>query len=113
MKQRDLVWIRFPFSNLEETKARPALVVSQDSYNREHPDVLICAVTSNLTEAPFKVPLSAEELETGELPVESMVRADKIVQVEKELVHTVFATVGEEVYGDVADAIHRLVEAGG
>lgn len=91
MKQRDLVWIRFPFSNLQQAKARPALVVSHDRYNREHPDVLICAVTSNLEERPYKVLLRSKDLEGGEIPVESMVRADKIIQVETGLVDRTFA----------------------
>lgn len=110
MNQRDLVWIRFPFSNLEEAKARPALVVSHDRYNRSHPDVLICAVTSNPEQAPSKVPLTSEDLEDGDLPVESMVQADKLIQVEADLVDHAFARVSDDRYDDVVGSIVDLIE---
>lgn len=110
MNQRDIVWITFPFSNLQDAKARPALVVSHDDYNKAHEDVLICAVTSNLSPAPYKVPLPTDGLVEGKLPVDSMVRADKLVQVEKGLVDRRFARVDEDVYDEVVDAVHRLVE---
>ncbi len=109
MNQQDLVWIRFPFSNLQDAKARPAIVVSQDAYNQEHDDVLICAVTANLSPAPYKVALSPDELSEGDLPLESMVRADKLVQVEKELVDRSFGRVDDAMYDRVVQAIHALV----
>lgn len=110
MNQRDVVWITFPFSNLQDAKARPALVVSHDAYNKAHEDVLICTVTSNLSPAPYKVPLPADAIVEGELPVDSMVRADKLAQVEKGLLDRRFARVGEEVYDEVVEAVHQLVD---
>lgn len=110
MNQRDLVWIRFPFSNLQDAKARPAIIVSRDAYNEAHEDVLICAVTSNLSPAPYKVPLSSEDLDDGELPVDSMVRADKVVQVEEDLIDRAFGRVAAGTYDQVVDAIHGLVK---
>lgn len=109
MNQRDIVWIRFPYSNLQEGKARPALIVSRDAYNVEHEDVVICAVTSNLEPAPYKVLLSSEDLVDGDLPLESMVRADKLIQVEKALIDTALGRVDEPTYGQVAEAIEKLV----
>lgn len=110
MKQRALVWIRFPFSNLQETKARPAVVVSNDAYNATHEDVIICAVTSNLTEAPYKVPLSPEDMEDGDLPLESMIRADKIIQVERSLVDRAFGLIGQRTHEAVVEAIGDLLK---
>lgn len=109
MNQQDIVWIRFPFSNLAETKARPAVVVSRDEHNNDSEDVLICAVTSNLQADPYKIPVSSEDLVQGELPVDSMVRADKLIQVEKDLVDRTFARLDEETYDRVAETIHGLV----
>lgn len=112
MNQRDLVWITFPYSNLEEAKARPALVVSREAYNQEHEDVLICAVTSNLRSEPYKVPISSDDLTKGELPVQSMVRADKLLQVERGLVDSSLGRVRESTHDRVVEAIHRLVSPG-
>lgn len=108
--QRALVWIRFPFSDLERSKARPAMVVSHDRYNKAHEDVLICAVTSNRSPAPYKVPLSSEDLDEGDLPLDSMVRADKLVQVERGLIDRAFGRVDTETYDAVVEAIREIVE---
>ena len=37
-----------PFSDHSQTKARPALIISTDSFNRSHPDVVCLAISSRL-----------------------------------------------------------------
>lgn len=109
MKQRDLVWVRLPFSDLERQKGRPAVVVSNDAYNRAEPDIVVCAITSNLQKGAYKVPLAQGDLEQGRLPLPSMVRADKILQVEKTLIDRAFARVKNGPYDAVVERIQALV----
>jgi mRNA interferase MazF len=42
----DIVLVRFPFTNQTDFKQRPAVVVSNRSYNNARPDAVIMAVTS-------------------------------------------------------------------
>jgi mRNA interferase MazF len=42
----DIVLVPFPFTNQTSTKRRPAVVVSSERYNREHPDIIVMAITS-------------------------------------------------------------------
>lgn len=42
----DLVLVPFPFTDQSATKRRPAVVISSNRYNRERPDLIIMAVTS-------------------------------------------------------------------
>lgn len=42
----DIVLVPFPFTDQSTTKKRPAIIVSSQVYNRERPDVIIMAVTS-------------------------------------------------------------------
>lgn len=109
MKQGDLVWIRFPFSDLERSKVRPALVVSRDAYNQSHDDLVVCAVTSNLEPDPYKVPVSSDDLARGRLPIPSMVRADKILQVERGLIESSFAHLADKAFDLVSESIGALV----
>ena len=44
----DVVLVRFPFTNQSVFKQRPAVVISNSSYNTARPDVVIMAVTSQL-----------------------------------------------------------------
>lgn len=45
----DVVLVPFDFTDRSGSKRRPAVVVSIDRYNQGTPDVLIAAVTGNLT----------------------------------------------------------------
>ena len=47
----DVLLVPFPFSDLSTTKTRPAVVVSGVDYHRTEPDVLLAALTSQLTQA--------------------------------------------------------------
>ena len=109
MKQKDIVWVRLPFSDMERQKARPALVVSRDAYNKAQEDVIVCALTSNLTPGPYKVAVRKEDLEQGKLPLLSMVRADKLLQVEKALIGRSLARLKDGAYDRVLKRIHELV----
>jgi mRNA interferase MazF len=44
----DVVLVRFPFTNQTEAKQRPAVVVSNRSYNETRPDIVVMAITTNL-----------------------------------------------------------------
>jgi mRNA interferase MazF len=77
VEQRDIILIHFPFSDLSGIKVRPALVISKNSYNDYHPDVIVLALTSNLSKSSFKVYVENKDLETGNLPVKSAIRVDK------------------------------------
>lgn len=44
----DLILVPFPFTDQTTSKKRPGVVVSTAGYNRERPDLIIMAVTSQL-----------------------------------------------------------------
>lgn len=72
MNQTDIVWASFPYSDFSDAKIRPALVVSNDSYNAANNDVVVCAVTSNLGEGEYKVSIAMGDLSDGKLALPSL-----------------------------------------
>jgi mRNA interferase MazF len=48
----DVIVVPFPFTDQTATKRRPAVVVSSEAYNRERPDVILMAITSQVRAAP-------------------------------------------------------------
>lgn len=44
----DIVLVPFPFTDQTAVKRRPAVVISGGAYNREMPDLVVMAVTSQL-----------------------------------------------------------------
>ena len=47
-KLGDVVLVGFPFTNLQATKKRPAVVISDASYQQGRPDVILMAITSQI-----------------------------------------------------------------
>ena len=48
----DVVLVGFPFTNLQTTKKRPAVVISSATYQQQRPDVILLAITSQIRQ-PF------------------------------------------------------------
>ncbi len=110
MRQQDLLWIRFPYSNLEESKVRPAVIVSNDPYNQQNQDIIVCAITSNLKETHYSLPLDNHHLIQGHLTIQSRIRADKILQVSKQLALKSFGRINDKTYDQLISKIKQLIE---
>ncbi|SRR5712691_6084687 len=60
----DLVWIDFdPQAGREQSKRRPALVVTDQSYNRASGLVVACPLTSRRKSYPFALPTTVDKVE--------------------------------------------------
>jgi|SRR5262245_51219742 len=66
-------------------KPRPAVVVQSDLFNPTHPSVVVCPITSHLTDAHlFRLPL--KPLDTNGLSSESQIMVDKLTTIKVEKV---------------------------
>lgn len=113
MRQKDIVWVKLPFSNLGESKTRPAVILSNDSYNGQSKDVVVCAVTSKLEPRQYSVELNQENLSEGRLPLKSLIRADKILQIEKGLIQARFAAINNETFDKLVNEAIKLIKRNG
>ena len=60
----DVVWINFdPQVGREQAKRRPALVLTDESYNRASGLVVVCALTSRRKGYPFELPITVGKIE--------------------------------------------------
>ncbi len=107
-KQRDIVLTKFPFSNLADFKVRPVLVLSKDSYNRKHADVIACAVTSNLEESEYSHTITTASLEEGHLKLTSKIRVDAIANIEHGIVLKKICRLKPTLFNEVLKTIDTL-----
>lgn len=82
----DLVLVPFPFTDLTSAKTRPALVLSRPDYNHASRDVIVCGVTSNLSNAAHSVLIQSRDLARGRLPAPSRIKVDKVATLQQTLV---------------------------
>jgi len=60
----DIIWLDFdPQTGREQAKRRPALVITEQSYNRASGLVVVCPLTSRRKPYPFALPTIIEKVE--------------------------------------------------
>ncbi len=83
MKQGDVVTIEFPFSDLAEKKIRPALVLSNHTYNK-HKNVLLAGIYGK--ETPCSISLTNKDLKAKKLRKKSFISLQNIFSADQKLV---------------------------
>jgi len=109
ISQRDIVLLSFPFSNLQSSKVRPAIVLSNDRYNRSSKDFVAVPLTSNLQLRDHAILVSNRELESGNLVVDSKVKVDRVFSVSQRLVRMKIARVKAETHEKITKMLFELL----
>ena len=110
-KQREIVLVPFPYSDLSTTKKRPVLIISNDDYNSQFDDVLVCVITSNQYKDDYSIGLDNDDLEIGILPELSIVKTHKLFTIHKSMIIRKFSIVKPEYYTQVGQLIIKLIKS--
>jgi mRNA interferase MazF len=109
LKRKDIILVPFPFSDLSSQKRRPAVIMSKDGFNEESPDVLVCAITSNISDADTSVLIKPEDWKDG-LYSESCVKVATIMSIEKTMAVKKIGRLGTERFNEVKRKVIALFE---
>jgi len=82
-RQREIVLIPFPYSDLSGSKKRPALIISNNKINKSE-DLVCCLVTSKKPKKGLAV--GKQDVEKGGLPFESWVKPYRIFSIDKRII---------------------------
>ncbi len=85
-QQKELVLLPYPFSNQGGSKVRPAIIVSNDNFNKRCEDCVMVPLTTVIKEEPFSIIINQDSLESGRLLKQSRIRIDKIFTIKKSLI---------------------------
>jgi len=99
----DVVVVPFPFSDLTQSKRRPALVVSKI----EGDDLILCQITSQSVKDSYAISLDDNDFETGSLKQTSNVRPNRIFTADS---HIVLYKVGNLKIEKLNELIEKVVE---
>jgi mRNA interferase MazF len=107
-EQGDIVLIPVPFTDLTSRKKRPAIVISNNAYNRGGPDLVVVAMTSHPAIAPYSFRINPADLIEGKLNRPGTVRVDKIYTLAQWIVVRKFGKVAPHVVGQIRGMFDTL-----
>ena len=108
INQKEVVLLPYPFSNFEGMKVRPALVVSNESFNRKSADCIMVPLTTVIKDEPYSVIIDDGDMDSGKLVKQSRIRADKIFCVEKNLVIMKIGVINNKTFEKIKAEIFRM-----
>ena len=107
IEQGDIVISRVPFSNLESSKDRPILIISNNEYNSKMNDVLAVKITSTRT-GKYQIKLTQKDLKEGKLKKISYVEYGFIITIEKSLITQKIGKVNDRYLKKVLDKVNAI-----
>ena len=109
-EQRDIWLMHAPFSNYSETKVRPVVIISHNSYNRNTEDFIAVHITTR-KEHPYMISLSQNDFVNGKLQDESVVRFDTVTRYNENLLLQKIGKVKPEFYLKTYQKIIELIQS--
>ena len=100
-----VVLVRFPFSDLSQSKLRPAVVLADCGRG----DWLLCQLTSNAYSDARAVELQAGDFRVGSLQVTSYARPGKLFTAHQTLLAAEVGALSQSSLKRITDAIVQLI----
>lgn len=101
----DVVVIPFPYSDLTNAKRRPALVLSESSYN----DLILCQITSQAAKDTFAIALSEGDFIEGKVFKVSNIRPNKLFTADSGIVLYKIGSLQPHKLDEVIDRIINIL----
>lgn len=109
INQKEIILLAYPFSNLEERKYRPAVVISNDYYNNKSKDCILVPLTSVIKNEPYSILINNQNLLKGNLIKPSRIKLDKIFCISKNMIVTKIGIVNNMIFEEIRKGIFELI----
>ncbi len=106
-KQKDIVLIPFPYSDLTGFQQRPALIISNEKINRTE-DRICCLITTNSHKEDLEV--KKDCFEEGKLPFKSFVKPHRIFCISEKIIKRKICSINNKFHRDIIKKINEYIE---
>ena len=103
MRQGDIVALEFPFSDLSDKRFRPAVILSNRTYNR-HKNVILAGIYGSST--PLSIPLTNVDLIKKKLKKDSYVSLQNVFSADKSLLIKSVDSLSKKKLAAILDDLH-------
>lgn len=102
----DVVAILFPFSDLSQTKRRPALVVTDLSGD----DLILCQITSQTISDKYAISLTDGDFQSGSLKRRSNIRPNRLFTADTRIILYKIGHLKNEKLDEVIKKIIQIIQ---
>ena len=106
-KQKDIVLMKFPYTDLTGMKLRPALIISNKKTNKDD-DRICCLITSNPNAKGIAI--THNELDEGKIHFDSLIKPQRLFTVHKSIIQKKIATLNKNTFNEVIKQIESCLE---
>jgi mRNA interferase MazF len=107
-QQGDIVAVLFPFTDISQSKKRPAIVISNDLVNQTG-DYLLIQITSQIKTDHLSIEINHSDFLGSPLPLESFVRIHKIFLLNESLISNRVTAVESLFLKSLTDELQKLI----
>ncbi len=105
-KQKDIVIIPFPYSDLTGSKQRPALIISNELINKTE-DKICCLITSNIHKDDIEMKNS--DFVEGKLPLKSSVKSHVIFTINERIIKKKICAITKELHSKIITRLNNYL----
>ncbi|MBI2452459.1 type II toxin-antitoxin system PemK/MazF family toxin [Candidatus Pacearchaeota archaeon] len=107
-QQRELVLLPYPFTDQEGSKVRPAVIVSNDDFNKRCQDCVMVPLTTVIREESFSLLINQDSLDSGKLLKQSRIRIDKLFTINKNLIIMKIGRINTKTFDKIKSEISKV-----
>ncbi|RNI30929.1 type II toxin-antitoxin system PemK/MazF family toxin [Rufibacter immobilis] len=104
----DIVWVHFPFTDLSESKKRPALIISNDNVNSSG-DYILMQITSKSRNSYLSLPIDNNAYSGAPLQLPSNLNLFKVFTANDSIIDSKLSSVNDEFIDFVAAQFYNNI----
>jgi len=103
----DVVVIPFPFSDLSQSKRRPALVIAPLEGN----DVILCQLTSKIVKDTYAISIDDTDFASGSLKQPGNIRPNRLFTADTHIILYRVGSIRDEKLAQVLDKLIEIIKS--
>ena len=100
-RQKDIVLIPFPYSDLTGSKQRPALILSNETLKGD--DEICCLITSNPKSGGMKI--EEKCFNEGKLPFSSFVKPERLFTINSKIIRKKLGSITNRFHNNILENV--------
>lgn len=101
----DIIVVPFPFSDLSNSKRRPALVLADLIGD----DIILCQITSKNIKDNYSIPIINDDFSSGSLHQNSNIRPNRIFTADKNIILKKVGKIKQSKFVEVSQTVIDLI----